>query len=426
MNYGQARKFIEEIGKSGSVYGLESIKSLMRHLGNIQEPLRVIHVAGTNGKGSVCACISKILQAAGFRTGTYLSPAVFSYRESFQVNGMPISRELFAELAGTVRAACVQMLKEGLPHPTAFEVETAVAFCYFQRENCDYVVLETGMGGAEDATNLVTHPVCSVFTSISRDHTAFLGSTLAEIAQAKSGIIKPGCPCVTSVQEPEVMEVIQKTAASKNCSVWTADDTVLGQYEYDALESRFVLDGAQVHCALTGAFQKQNIACALAVVRLLRELQVQISRGAVIEGLEQVFMPGRFERIHEKPDVYIDGAHNEAAAQFLKETVQNCFTNRKIVYIIGVLADKEYEKVLEAMLPYAAKAYTVTPDNRRALDGQKLARKAGRYHPAVSYVPDINEALKQAVQAAGTGGVVLAFGSFSYLRALRQAVKDEL
>lgn len=490
MDYRQARAFIEDTNKYGSILGLANIRNLMGHLGNVQEQLQIIHVAGTNGKGSVCALISGILREAGYRIGVYTSPAVFDDTEIFQIDGVQIPQEAFAELTSDVQAACVQMQKEGLPHPTAFEVETAIAFCYFKREKCDFVVLETGLGGVSDATNLITHPVCSVLASISRDHTAWLGEALAQIAAAKAGIIKPGCPCVTAAQEPEVLAVIRKKAAEMGSELWIADDKFIRNYEYDGQGSRFELaeydvqgsrfaqaekdkqesqfersedDGQNVRrqkacCGLTGACQRKNIACALAVIRLLQKRGVFIPRDAVLKGLSKAHMPGRFERIHEKPDFYIDGAHNEGAALFLKETVQNCFTNRRIIYIIGVFKDKEYEKLLQVMLPYAAEVFTVTPNHPRALDGRKLAETAKRYYTAaavltanaaetaggavspanaagasgaavsVSYVPKIADAaaLAAAAAAAGAEGVVLAFGSFSYLGELRQAVKDRL
>lgn len=428
MDYRQARAFLEETGKYGSVFGLDGIRALMERLGNAQDQVPVLHVAGTNGKGSVCAMLAGILQAAGYRTGLYSSPAVFVPEEIIQVDGIAISREEFASLAGDVQAACADMVKEGLAHPTAFEAETAIAFCYFKKKACDFAVLETGLGGELDATNLVAKPVCSLLTSISRDHMAVLGETLPEIAAAKAGIIKPGCPCVTSAQEPEVMEVLRKAAAAKGSALRIADSTLVRKFGYDGQGSRFEisLDGAGKQSGkirLAGACQKENLACVLLAVCLLQERGIRIPQQAVTEGLSRVHLPGRFERICDKPDFYIDGAHNEGAALFLRQTVQKCFTNRRIVYIIGVLADKEYGKLLQLMLPYASSVFTVTPHNPRALDGRRLAEEAQRFHRKASYMPEIPQAVLAAMKAAGPEGVVLAFGSFSYLGELRRAVE---
>ncbi|MDE7313684.1 MAG: bifunctional folylpolyglutamate synthase/dihydrofolate synthase [Eubacterium sp.] len=444
MDYTQAREFIEETGKYGIVCGLDSIKSLMARLGNVQERLCIIHVAGTNGKGSVCAMLSNILLAAGYRTGVYTSPAVFEPEEIMKVNGRAVTQEEFAALAGRVQAACRDMQKEGLPHPTAFEVETAIAFCFFWQEACEYVVLETGLGGEQDATNLITHPVCSVFASISKDHMAFLGNTLQEIAAAKAGILKPGCPCVSAAQKPEVLEVLKQAAAQKQSAFYTADPASLRRFSYDGRQSFFEADwypaapapgGEQAGVrqeaiagtlGLVGACQRQNLACVLETVRLLRGRGVLISREAVLEGLAHVRLPGRMERIAGAPDFYIDGAHNEGAAYCLRETIMHCLAGRRIVYIIGVFADKEYEKALQALLPYAAQVFTVTPRHPRALDGRILAQKVQHMQAMAAYMPDVGKAAAAAQAAAGTDGVVLAFGSFSYLKELKAAVQGRV
>lgn len=433
MNYKQARAFIKETSKYGIICGLDSIKNLMERLGNVQEQFHILHVAGTNGKGSVCAMLSEILKAAGYRTGVYSSPAVFTPEEIIQVNGTAIAPEEFARLADRVQAACEDMQKEGLPHPTAFEVETAIAFCFFHEQACEYVVLETGLGGEQDATNLIRHPVCSVLTSVSRDHMAFLGNTLREIAAAKAGIIKPGCPCVSAAQQPEVMEVFKQAAAQKGSEFYAADPSSIRKFTYDGLHSYFEADwkaedssGAVLTgtLALTGACQRENLACVLETVRVLRGKGLSLAQEAVLRGLAHVHLPGRMEQIAKKPDFYIDGAHNEGAARRLRETVEHCMAGHKIVYIIGVFADKEYEKILQLLLPYAAQVFTVTPCHPRALDGRKLAEKVHGNCPKAVFVPDFKQAASEARKAAGTEGVVLAFGSFSYLKEIKETAEQ--
>ena len=431
MNETQARNFIQEISKYGSVYGLTSISSLMERLGNVHEQLAVIHVAGTNGKGSVCAMIASVLQASGYPTGVYSSPAVFAAEETTAVNGTSISQEEFAQLATKVQAACADMQAEGLPHPTAFEVETAIAFCYFKQKECDYVVLETGLGGEMDATNLIKKPVCSVLTSISMDHMAVLGNSLGEIARAKAGIMKEGCPCVSVVQEPEAAMEVRKAAERIGCRLHIAQEDCIQDFIYDVNGSSFRLEAdcfshKSLHCPLAGEFQKQNLACAVTVFKVLRRLGVSISFESICSGLSSLQLHGRFERIRLQPDFYIDGAHNENAVRLLGRTIQKCFTNRRIIYIIGVLGDKAYKKALKPVLQYAAQIFTITPDNARALDGSDLAEWAAKLHPAVSYEPDIARAAAQAQAAAGADGIVIAFGSLSYLGEIRQAVRKDL
>lgn len=427
MDDQQARAWIAEAGKYGIVYGLDSIRALMVRLQNVQEQIPVIHVAGTNGKGSVCTMLASILQEAGYRTGLYSSPAVFEPEEIIKVCGKNISREAYAAIATKIQDACEDMVRQGLPHPTSFEIETALAFCYFKEENCEIAVIEAGMGGKLDATNLIKHPVCSVLTSVGRDHMAYLGQTLTQIAQAKAGIMKCGCPCVTVYQKPEVMEVFEKAALACGSMLYIARDAIIQAFSYDGQGSRFTLnvwEGVDGFLPLAGTFQKQNLACVLSVVTLLRENGYDISRQALLAGLSNAYLPGRFERIGKAPEFYIDGAHNEAAALRLRETVQAYLAGRRIVYIIGVFADKEYEKLLRVMLPYAAQVFTVTPDHPRALDGRKLVDEVEKFHKKATYVPDISQAAMLASDAAGRDGAVLAFGSFSYLGALRRAEKD--
>jgi len=425
MDYQQARAFLNQTARYGSVYGLAGIRSLMARLGDVQKHLRIIHVAGTNGKGSVCAMLASILKTAGYRTGVYSSPAVFEPEEIIRVNGDMISQEKFASLTQTVQVACMDMRKEGLPHPTAFEVETAIAFCYFYQEHCDLVLLETGLGGAQDATNLIAHPVCSVISQISRDHMALLGQTLEEIAAQKAGIIKAGCPCVSSAQPPQVLEVLKHTAEEKGSPFLTADSSCIRHFSYDGTNSLFETETLRGTLALSGACQKENLSCVLAVAQVLQEQGIRLTQEDLLKGLSSVRLAGRLEKIADGPDIYIDGAHNEGAAYYLRETVRSCFAGRKVVYIIGVFADKEYEKLLEIMLPYAAQVITVTPPHSRALDGKKLAETAEKLHPAVVWMPDMAQAVSFAKAAAGSTGVVLAFGSFSYLAGLKTAVQRQ-
>lgn len=401
MNMEEAKTYIETVSQTGSILGLENIQNLMRELSDIQEKLRIIHIAGTNGKGSTGAFIESTLIEAGYRVGRYTSPAVFDAFEVWRINKENITQKAYLSCLAQVKEACERMLAKGLAQPTVFEIETALSFVYFYEEKCDYVLLEVGMGGATDATNLITHPVCSVITSISRDHMQFLGNSLTEIAAVKAGIIKAGCPVVTiDTQKPEVLQTIRKIAEQKGAELILA-----GQGELHA------------ELSMKADYQIENSNLASTVCKKVLAIPDEM----IQKGIAKTTWPGRFEQISEHPLVFIDGAHNEDAAKKLAATLQKHFTNRKIVYIIGVLADKEHKKILEIMLPYAVRVYTVTPANKRGLDGHILAEEAEELGKMAVCCDSIKEAATLAVQdtAEGNADMILAFGSLSYLAELK-------
>ena len=431
MTYDEAVDFADSTKKYGSILGLESIRNLMQELGNVQEQLHIIHVAGTNGKGSVCAFLSAALTEAGYRVGRYNSPAVFERREVFRIGETMISKEEYAAVFERVQTACEVLTKRGCPHPTVFEVETAAAFLWFYKKKCDLVLLETGMGGETDATNLITHPVCSVLTSIGMDHMQYLGNTIEEIAKVKAGIIKKGCPVVALKQSDSVCEVIKNKAEEcdsrcilvevpqymqekpiqKQCIQYPVQGTTLQDAHYGS-----------VHTALGGIWQRENLSLALAVLKLLEESDYSITKEAVQNGIAKTIWHGRYEVLQTEPLFIIDGAHNPIAAKRLKETIEKDFTNREIIYIIGVLADKEHEKMLRLLLPGAKAVFTVTSDNPRALDGESLAKEARKYADTVWYVPDIRKAVEMAKETAKESDVILAVGSLSYLKEVKKAL----
>lgn len=430
MTYDEARAFLEETKQYGSVLGLAGIQALMEQLSNVQEQLSVIHVAGTNGKGSTCAMLAAILQHAGLRVGRYSSPAVFSYEEIYQINGTPISPTDYAECMEQVKQACDRMVTKGKPHPTPFEIETAAAFLYFAKKKCDIVLLEVGMGGATDATNVIRKPVCAVLTDISRDHMGFLGETIAEIAAVKAGIIKKHTLVVSAEQQPEAMAVIEQTAEKQAAELVIADTGRIQRAVYNAdgmelaLRDRETSEITEYSLKLTGAYQVRNALLAVTTAEALQSCGYPITKEDIHEGISQAVWGGRFETIHKAPRIIIDGAHNEDAARQLRATIENCFTNETITYIIGVLADKEHEKILRMLLPYAAKVYTITPDNPRALDGALLCAEAQKYHSDVTNAASVKEAVQQAVKGMDEQGVILAFGSLSYLQEVKEAVNE--
>ena len=422
MTYDEAVEFVDSTKKYGSILGLESIRNLMQELGNVQEQLHIIHVAGTNGKGSVCAFLSAALTEAGYRVGRYNSPAVFERREVFRIGETMISKEEYAAVFERVHTACEVLTKRGCPHSTVFEVETAAAFLWFYEKKCDLVLLETGMGGETDATNLITHPVCSVLTSIGMDHMQYLGNTIEEIAKVKAGVIKKGCPVVALKQGDSVCEVIKNKAEECGSRCVLVE---VPQYMQEAPIWGTTLQDVRygsVHTALGGIWQRENLSLALAVLKLLEESGYSITKEAVQNGIAKTIWHGRYEVLQTEPLFIIDGAHNPIAAKRLKETIEKDFTNREIIYIIGVLADKEHEKMLRLLLPGAKAVFTVTPDSPRALGGEILAKEAQKYADNIWYVPDIGKAVKMAKETAKESDVILAVGSLSYLKEVKKAL----
>lgn len=447
----ETEAYLEKIAQSGSILGLESMQGLMEELGNVHRYLEYVHVAGTNGKGSVCAMVSSILQQAGIRVGRYTSPAVFDRREQYQVNGKNITSEEFVQVVSEVKEACDSLVAKGRRQPTVFEVETAAAFLYFYLHKCQVVVLETGMGGTGDATNIIERPLVSVLTSISMDHMKFLGNNLQQIARIKAGIIKEGCRVVAVRPGQEaVRRVIEEICCQNHALLVYSSAQAVSHYRYcqrgeemrqyfhypcrttenpaSLVQSgEFSENYMEIELSMMGGYQIENAACAIETARTLRDMGLSITDEAIRAGLLQTYWEGRFSVLCRNPLFVIDGAHNADAAKKLAETVKRGFTNWQIIYIIGVLADKEHEEMLRIMLPLAQQVFTVTPDNPRAMDGRVLAAEAGKYHERVFACPAVKEAVQKALSVASGGeSMVLAFGSLSYLRELREALKEIL
>lgn len=427
MNYSEARQYLSEVTKYGSVPGLDSIRELMRRLGNPQDKLKFIHIAGTNGKGSVLAYLSTILKKAGYRTGRYVSPTLFSYRERIQVDGEMIGREDLARLTEIVRDASEDMERDGLAHPTSFETETAVAWLYFVEKNCDIVVLETGMGGKLDATNIVRTTVLEILTPVSMDHMEFLGDTLAAIAGQKAGIIKPHTAVVSAPQEDEAMEVIEKTCRDKECTLHTVDQGCLSDvvYGWDRQKLSY-RNWKDVEISLAGRYQIQNAMTALEAVNALRELEYKIADSDVYEGMRETVWRGRFTVIRKNPAVILDGAHNPAAARELKASLEQYFSGRTLRYIFGMFRDKDHEKVIELTAPLAEHIITVeTPDNVRATPAETLKKEVAGVNPSVEAAKSIADAVEKTFSQASPEDVIVIFGSLSFLGEAERAVQSK-
>lgn len=422
MTEKQVMEYIEQASGFGIVPGLDSVRELCRRLGDPQKALKFIHVAGTNGKGSVSAYIASVLQCAGFRVGRYISPIIFDYRERIQVNGRMLSKKALCQGIQQIKTVCDAMTEEGFPHPTSFEIETALGFLYFVEKDCDIVVLESGMGGLLDATNIVERTVMAVFTSISMDHMSFLGNTLEKIATQKAGVIKPECTVVSMDQSPEVMEVILKRAEELGCPVNIVKTEKITDVHYGLKRQKFDYRRyKKLEISLAGKYQVENAALAVEALDVLSGKGFFLTEEQLRRGLRETNWPGRFTIIKNRPLFIADGAHNEDAAKRLAESVTFYFTNRKIIYIMGVLKDKEYDKIIALTHAYADHIITVTPPgNPRALPAYELALEAAKLHPKVTAVDSLEEAVEMSLLLAGSEDVIIAFGSLSFLGRLME------
>ena len=429
MNCSEINNYLRNVSKMGIVLGLDTMRELLYRLGNPEGKLKFIHVAGTNGKGSTIAYISSILNAAGFKTGTYTSPCVFSETEKYVISGKEITAAEYERLMTRIIAVCRDMKAQGHSHPTIFEMETAAAFYYFAEGCCDFAVIETGMGGREDATNVISGTKVCVLTSIDMDHMQYLGDTIEKIAYQKGGIIKDGSAVVLYDQNEKVNKVIKGICEEKNATLTLCDvRRAVDSAYFDENSNRLIFTYKRfkrLTTGLLGAYQAANAAVAVETVLALRKKGVNISARAIREGIKNTVICGRFEPIMQNPLFIIDGAHNPDAAAKLKQTVKMYFTNRKLVYIMGVLADKEFDKVAELMVPLADKVYTVTPDNKRALDAVKLAKCVSAYCKDVKAEDTFKQAVDDAIEAAGKDGVVIAFGSLSYIGSIKEIVNGQ-
>lgn len=423
--------------------GLERIRELLERLGRPQDRLKFVHVAGTNGKGSICAYLASILGAAGYRTGMFTSPYIERFEERISVDGVMISPDELCDVTLAVREHAEAMAEETGDHPTEFELMTAVALEHFARCGCDIVVLEVGLGGRLDSTNVIDAPEACVIARIGLDHTALLGNTLAAIAGEKAGIIKEGSAVVSWPQKSEAMAVIEHAAAEHGCELRVPDFAQLeeGAIRWEDGASPFrsfsYREWTDLRTGILGSYQPQNATVALEVVSVLRGRGWHIPDEAVRAGVARTRWPGRFEIVEggSSPDgfaIVVDGGHNPQGARALADSLAEVFPGRKPVFVIGVLEDKDYPRMLEDVLPLGSAFVCVTPDNPRALPAHKLARAirwtgqdllgcSACVNPVVAR--DFEDAIRRARELADPDALICAFGSLYSVAALKEAVR---
>ena len=428
MNYQEALEFIEKSHKFGMKLGLENTFKLLELLGNPQNKLKFIHVAGTNGKGSVCSFISSILKEEGYKVGLYTSPYLETFTERIRLNGNNIPEKDVARIITIMKEKIDKMVSEGYSYPTEFEIETVMAFYYYYEQEVDYVVLEVGLGGRYDATNVIK-PLVSVITSISLDHTGILGDTLGKIAYEKAGIIKEDSITVVYKQSKEAEKVIKSVCKEKNSRYIECNFENLLTKKSDINSQVFdcIVMGEKfenIEISLIGDHQINNALLALTVIKVLKdEKNIKITKNSIEKGLANTKWPGRIEKIKDNPTFVIDGAHNEEGARSLAKALDKHFREKKMTLLIGMLKDKDVNSVLETLINKFDKVITTTPDSDRAISSDELKEKVEKYIDNVISIPKIEDAVKYINENAKNDEIIISAGSLYMIGHVRQLVK---
>lgn len=423
MQYIEAVDYVHSLLRFGVKPGLARMRAMMEELGNPQDKLKFAHVAGTNGKGSTCTMLAGILQASGYKTGLFTSPYVVEFRERMQINGQMIPREAFADAVRRIRPVADRLAKRGM-QPTEFEVITAAAFLCFAQERCDIVVLEVGLGGRLDSTNIIKTPLVSVITSVSMDHMNVLGNTIEEIAAEKCGIIKRGgVTVVYPEQDRRVFHILYHTAILQSNVLITQN---MGDVHIEAEKitgTDIVYNGLHIHIPLIGAHQVGNCMTAVLAAEALRSRGLRrITGKSIVNGIAGVRIPARLEVFPTQPLVLLDGGHNADGLRSLARTVRQFLAGRRIIAVIGMMADKAHDVAAREIAPLCEMVITATPSNPRALPAGQLAREIKPYCGSVRAVEEPEEAFLRAIREAHPEDAVLVCGSFYLASDVREAL----
>ncbi len=423
MNFEEAVSFIR--AQRGSKFGLERIIALCNALGNPQKKLKFIHVAGTNGKGSTVTMLSKTLINAGYKTGIFMSPYLERFEEQISINGEHISQPDVIRLTEHVK----ELFRNTPPEdfPSEFEIVTAIAFEYFYRNNCDVVVLECGLGGRLDSTNVIPAHICSVITKISLDHTDFLGNTIGQIASEKAGIIKKSSIVISyHNQEPEVIQILEERAKCLDCEFVPANSKSLKVLSSDLSGSVFSYEGENYELRLVGSHQCENALTVIETVKALKRVGFEITHENLLNALKEATVPARLEVLCTNPIVILDAAHNADGVAALANSIDNLLKSRPLITVMGMLADKDYPFCVSQLAKRSDALFAVTPNNPRALDAQILAQYAEKDCQNVKPFSEYKEALSAAMKSAGSCGTVLICGSIYMAGGMRNILQNIL
>ena len=430
MRYEEAMKYITEVGNFGSNYGLERTYKLLEYLSNPEKSLKFIHIAGTNGKGSTTSMITEILMGAGYKVGMYTSPFIEEFEERIQINRNNIPKEKLASLMDEVKAAVDKVIEDGYNHPTEFEIITVLMLLYFKKENIDFGVIEVGLGGTLDSTNVIT-PVLQVITSISFDHTNLLGNTLEEIAGEKAGIIKSGIPTVIYPQKAEALKVIENKCSEMNSKLYIAncdnfkfENVVNEDRPYQLLKYNNEVD---ILLPLLGEHQITNLSVAMTSIEVLNNINMtNILLDRIVKSIKNVKWKGRLEVLSKNPYVVIDGAHNIQGIETLSRNIKKYFKYENLYLILGILADKDVQEMIKVIAPMAKKIYAVTPNSIRAELAEDLKREIIKYNENCEAYDDYKEAYLTAINDANENDFVLASGSLYMIGDMRKIIRELL
>jgi dihydrofolate synthase/folylpolyglutamate synthase len=414
MTYEETLERIHSFQKYGSKLGLERMSRLLALLGSPQERMKVIHVAGTNGKGSVCRYLYSVLQENGYKTGLYTSPYLERFTERMEYDGAEISEEDLACYTERVLKTVGIMLAEGAESPTEFELITAIAFLYFSERDIDWLVLEVGMGGSGDSTNMVSRPAASVITSISFDHMEYLGDTLEKIAVEKAGIIKPGVPVIFHVEDEAAADAVRRIADANGSKKYEVKGAVyqVREKSLDGCTFDAVIEGTEyrgLSISMVGTHQIKNAICALTALEILRQENViKLDKNKMYSGFRKAKQTGRFEILQREPWVIIDGAHNEAGADSLRAALQDHFPGSRILMVVGMLADKKIDRLLDQFEKITDDFIATEPDNPRKLPASELCARIAERGKNCIAVQDPAEACRYAADLSGWDVLVVA------------------
>ena len=432
MTYKEAMDYISSVGRFGSNYGLERTFRLLELLGSPHEKIKLIHIAGTNGKGSTTAMITKILRGLGYKVGMYTSPYLEEFEERIQINGENINKDTLVNLLEEVKIAINKVIEEGYEHPTEFEIITALMFLHFYNEKVDYGVIEVGLGGRLDSTNVLI-PKVSLITSISLDHMNILGDNLRDIAKEKAGIIKDGVPVILYPQKKEVEEVILKIAKEKNSKVYMVKKEAgrLSDINYEDLYQNVEIESYKnqytIKLPLLGEHQILNLNVALNTIEVLCEQEkIKFDKNLVEKSLEDVKWIGRLEVLGKKPTIVIDGAHNIDGIKALRKNIEKYFKYNKIYLLLGILADKQVKEMIEEIALIAEKIYALTPHSERAELSEDLKNEILKYNPNTIAFESYEEAFLLALKEANEEDLILISGSLYMIGDMRKIITKKL